>query len=74
MDKIKTNYMAIDQYGETYHNLGAHPRKGLLDKLGATHASKMYRDTANNGTVHVGYIVRGLWLSLYEVKPFARKG
>jgi len=34
----------IDQYGRTYHNLGKHPRKELLGRLGYKKADKIYRD------------------------------
>lgn len=66
-----TKYMAIDQYGQTIHGL-THPRKDLLEKLGATHAEKIYLDKKDGTTVHTGYIINGLWLSLYEVTPFER--
>jgi len=64
-----TNTMAIDQYGKTYHDLGKHPRKELLNKLGYSKAEKMYQDKKDGATVHTGYIIGGLWLSLYEVRP-----
>ena len=60
------NYMAIDQYGNTYHNLGQYPRKALLERLNAKRASKMYV----GDSIHVGYVISGLWLNLYEVRPF----
>ena len=63
-------YMGIDQYGQTYHHL-LHPRKDLLEKLGSKHADKMYRDT-DDGPKHVGYVIRKLWITLYEVIPFLR--
>lgn len=62
--------MAIDQYGTTYHGL-QHPRKDLLEKLGATHADKMYQDK-DGITVHIGYVISGLWLTLYEVTRFEK--
>lgn len=66
------NYMAIDQYGQTHHDLGPHPRKGLLEKLGRKHASKMYVDKADGTTKHVGWIIGGLWLTVYEVRRMER--
>lgn len=60
-------YMAVDQYGETYHGL-ENPRADLLSRLDRQHADKMYIDT-KTGTRHAGYIIAGLWLSVYEVKP-----
>jgi len=42
--ETETRWMGIDQYGQTYHDLGKYPRKGLLEKLGGGKASKMYVD------------------------------
>lgn len=66
------NYMARDQYGGTHHNLGPHPRKALLERLGRVKAQKMYLDKADGSTVHIGWIIAGLWLEVYEVKPLER--
>ncbi len=66
------NYMAIDQYGTTYHNLGPHPRKELLERLGYKKANKMYVDTKDGQTVHIGYVIGGLWLTLYKVEPYRK--
>jgi hypothetical protein len=38
------NYMARDQFNNTYHDLGPHPRQALINRLGFKHVSKMYRD------------------------------
>ena len=62
--------MAIDQYGQTYHQLGAYPRKTLLERLGGRSAEKMYVDTMSGESQHVGYIINGLWLTLYRVTPW----
>lgn len=59
-------YMAIDQYGQTYHGL-KNPRKDLLARLYRSHADKMYQDPDGR---HVGYVIGGLWLTLYKVTPF----
>lgn len=61
----KTNYMAVDQFGATFHALGPYPRKALMEKLGSKHCSKMY---VGDG-VHIGYVIAGHWLSVYEVRP-----
>jgi hypothetical protein len=61
-------YMAIDQYGQTYHGL-EHPRKDLLSKLGRQHASKMFVDGKDGKTYMIGYVIGGLWLRVFEVKP-----
>jgi hypothetical protein len=62
-------YMAIDQYGCTYHGL-THPRKDLMERLGRKRAAKMYVDTKAGEARHCGYIIAGCWLRLYEVKSF----
>ena len=60
------NYMAVDQYGTTFHGL-QHPRKDLLEKVGRSHASKMFVDTKAGQTLHVGYIIGQQWFTVYEV-------
>lgn len=63
--------MARDQYGQTWHDLGKHPRKELLRRLGRSHADRMYVDRAGK-TYHVGYIIAGHWLTVYNVTERAR--
>lgn len=60
-------YIAEDQFGQTYHIGNNPPRKWLLSHLGRQHADKMYCDTKDGKTKHVGYIIGGLWLSIYRV-------
>ena len=60
-------YMAIDQYGTTYHIGDNPPRKYLLDYFGRKHCSKMYRDTKDGKIRHVGYVVAGHWLEIFTV-------
>lgn len=60
-------FMAVDQYGQYYHDLGPHPRKTLLERIGRSHAEKMYVDR-DSVPYHVGYIIAGLWLRIYEVR------
>lgn len=64
--------MAIDQYGRTVHDLGPHPRKGLLAKLGAKHATKVYVDKRDGRSVHIGYVVQGRWFTIYWVERMER--
>ena len=60
-------YMAQDQYGETYH-IGANPpRQWLLNRFGRKHADKMYCDTKSGKARHIGYVIAGLWLTIYRV-------
>jgi len=61
-------YMAINQYGNTFHGL-KNPRKDLMEKIGVKHASKMYVDDLTGKTFHIGYIIGGHWLTVYEVVP-----
>ena len=65
-------WMARDQYGKTLVFKAAHPRKGLLEKLFARSASKMYIDDAQGVSHHIGYVVRGQWWQLFECKGFER--
>ena len=69
---MSKTYMAIDQYGQTYHDLGPHPRKALLEQLGYKKASRMYIDNKDGKTFHIGYVIGYLWLTLFEVAPFRR--
>jgi hypothetical protein len=64
--------MGIDQYGQIYHNLGQHPRKALMEKLGYKSADKMYVDKKDSSIAHVGYIVGGYWINLFKVEPFEK--
>lgn len=65
-------YMAINQYGDTYHGL-THPRKDLCEKLGRSHAEKIYIDGKDGKSYHVGYLIAGEWLEVYEVKPLRKE-
>ena len=68
-----TSTMAIDQYGQHYNDLGKHPRKGLLEKLGYKSAVKMYIDKKDGSVKHIGYIIGGLWLTLYNVSSWEKE-
>ena len=74
MNTFKENekmYMAIDQYGHHYDSL-KHPRKELMDIIGCQHADKMYMETKSGNDYHCGYIIGGLWLTVYEVIPMRK--
>ena len=73
MSKKNIGTLAIEQYGDTFHNLGDNPRKALLERLGRTRAEKMYVDTVDGKTKHVGYIIGGLWLNLYYVSEWIKQ-
>jgi len=68
-DKTMLGYMAIDQHGTTYH-FAAPPRKWLLNRFGRQHAKKMYVDTKDGGHRHIGYVIAGLWLTVYRVNTW----
>lgn len=68
--KFKSS-MARDQYGQYYHDLGIHPRKTLLERLGRKRAQRMYVDS-KSGTKHIGWIIAGLWLTVWHVEPMER--
>jgi hypothetical protein len=67
----KKMFMAINQYGDTIHGL-KYPRRDLLKKTGEKTAEKIYIDRGGK-TFHTGYIIRGQWFRLYEVKPYEKK-
>lgn len=67
----ETKYMAIDQYGNTYHGL-TYPRKELAEQIGC-HVStlqKMYVDKADGSVAHVGYATAKMQFRLFKVEPF----
>lgn len=64
--------MARDQWGETIYLKGEHPRKELMDKLGATHCVKQYQDKKDGSVAHTGYIIGLSWYTLYNVTPRER--
>ena len=67
----KTVYMAVDQYGQTFHGL-VNPRKELCERLAKSHADKVYKDIGGK-RYHVGYFIGGLWLTLYKVEPYRKE-
>jgi len=66
-------FMGIDQYGETYHDL-VHPRKDLMERLGRKSASRMYVDTKDGVSKHIGYVIAGRWVQIYEVTQWEKRG
>jgi len=63
-------FMAIDQYGQTFHLKTKFPRKELLEQFDRTRADKMYQDKQGSEPEHVGYIIAGHWLSVYTVQKW----
>lgn len=64
-------YMAVSNCNEIIHSL-ERPRRDLLKRLGRKSARKIYRDKNDGTTVHVGYIIGGMWWTIYEVTPMER--
>jgi hypothetical protein len=52
----------VDQYGQTVF---ARTVKELHEKGGPGRVSKMYRDTKDGRTLHVGYVVGRRWFDEY---------
>lgn len=71
--KNNKQHFGIDQYGNTYFNLGDYPRKELIERIGSKHASKMYRDCTDGSSRHIGYVIGGLWIELYTMKSIGDK-
>jgi len=60
----KKLYLGIDQYGGQYKNL-EYPRRDLKKILGGR-IYKMYVDGLDNKIYHIGYVVRGRYIRLFE--------
>ena len=69
---IKHTMIAIASGRQPIWLEGVHPRAELLSYFGATHAEKVYLDKEDGSTVHVGYIVNGLWFTLYKIEPWEK--
>ena len=65
--------MGRDQYGVTYDDLGKYPRAALLRRLHRKRAAKMYIDKREGPPKHVGYVIAGHWITLYQVEPWERE-
>ena len=63
-------YVARDQLGHVYWGL-EHPRKDLMERLCCKHAEKMFQDTPQ-GPRHIGYVIAGLWLRVYQLEEWER--
>lgn len=63
---MKVGYLGVNQLGQKY-TMYKHPRKELLETLGATKAEKMYVDKKDGSSVHVGYVIGDEWITVYEV-------
>ena len=68
LSMAEKRFMAKDQFGNTYHDIGPHPRKGLMEVLGYRSAKRMFRDSTE-GCVQVGWVVGPHWCTVFEVRP-----
>ena len=64
-------YLGVDQYGNRY-KIDRHPRKELLEQLGRQHAHRMFIDTKAGQAKHIGYVIAGLWITVYEVREWSK--
>jgi hypothetical protein len=72
MSEKLVGYMGRDQWGNTFHIGNNPPRKWLCDHLCRQHVEKMFIDKTDGTVAHIGYIIAGHWIRLYEVKAFER--
>jgi hypothetical protein len=63
------NWYAEGHDGSRVRYRSPSARKGLLAALGATRAEKQYVDDKEGKSWHTGYIVRGVWYTIYEAVP-----
>lgn len=64
-------FLAEDQYGCLVKlPEPKHPRKQLLQKLGLQHTAKMYCDTKDGQSKHVGYVLGKRWFHLWTVSEW----
>ena len=73
---MSRRYLGIDQYGSTYglHEGGLkYPRIELMRILDRTKAELMYVTGEDGSTYHIGYVIAGYWITLYEITPMRRK-
>jgi hypothetical protein len=66
-------HIARDQFGKTWDCFTDHPRKELLEQLGRRHADKIYVDRKDGSARHVGWIIAGLWLTVWKVRPIEER-
>jgi len=68
MNNQLVGFLGIDQYGKKYWlNKPKFPRNQLLQLFGSTYTKKMYVDTKNGKTKHIGYIIDDYWIKIYKI-------
>jgi len=68
---MKLGYLGIDQYGNHY-TIKEHPRKELVEQIGIQHVDKMFVDTKEGESKHVGYVIGGHWVEILEVHDWKK--
>ena len=66
-------FLAVDQYNHKHLLKTKFPRKELLEIFGATSARKIYQDDKSGQSYHAGYLIQGIWLTLYKVSEFRKQ-
>jgi len=70
MKDKQLGWLGIDQQGNKYvMNQVKYPRKWLLDYLCRKRASVMWIDRKSGPPARIGWIIAGLWISVYRVMP-----
>ena len=67
---MKVGYLGIGHNGEKFM-IKKFPRNELMEQLSASSAKKMYVDN-NQRNQHVGYVISGIWIEVYEVHTMSR--
>lgn len=66
-------FLAISQYGEKVVLHGKYPRKALLEYTGKRSAWKIYQDSDQGDSRHIGYGIggdkSGIWYTIYKLAP-----
>ena len=69
---MKLGYIGIANNGDKI-TINKYPRKEICEYYGTTHAEKMFNDDKDGNAVLVGYIVKNIWVSVYEVHKWNNK-
>jgi hypothetical protein len=67
MSETKVQYIARGNHGTTLIIDSLYPRKALCDRFGRSHADRIYVDTPDGRSEHIGYFVAGEWFTLYHI-------
>lgn len=70
--KNKKYYIGINQYNEIFY-LKHYPRKDLIEYFNCKNIHKMFVDSIDNKIFHIGYVIKGNWINIYEVIPMRKE-